>query len=138
MMLTRGVCRVIPRFLAIASAEVTTPLAIRPGPPSFSLAKTKIVSPRAICLPPYIVFCAMNAKHLRRRIANLRFDRKRHTSHLARLIPWPFMAPEPKREQDQSPRTAVLVVATLRTTTGKIGIAAKGFCCPACLGAEVV
>jgi len=33
-----------------------------PGPPSFSLAKTKIVSPLAMCLPPYIVFCALNAK----------------------------------------------------------------------------
>ena len=38
-----------------------TPLAMRPGPPSFSLAKTKIVSPLAMCLPPYIVFCAVNA-----------------------------------------------------------------------------
>jgi hypothetical protein len=59
--LTRGVCRAIPRFFAIALAEVTTPLAMRPGPPSFSLAKTKIVSPLAICLPPYIVFCVLNA-----------------------------------------------------------------------------
>src|SRR5215468_8691790 len=60
-MLTRGVCRVIPRFFAIALAAVTTPLAIRPWPPSFSLAKTKIESPLAMCLPPYIVFCALNA-----------------------------------------------------------------------------
>jgi hypothetical protein len=50
----------IPGFFAIAFAEVTTPLAMRPGPPSFSLAKTKIVSPLAMCLPPYIVFCALN------------------------------------------------------------------------------
>src|SRR5204863_3977509 len=61
VMLTRGVCRAIPRFFAIALAEVTTPLAIRPDPPSFSLAKTKMVSPLAMCLPPYIVFCAVNA-----------------------------------------------------------------------------
>ena len=61
VMLTRGVCRAIPRFFAIALPEVTTPLAMRPGPPSFSLAKTKIVSPLAMCLPPYIVFCALNA-----------------------------------------------------------------------------
>jgi len=27
---------------------------------AFSLAKTKIVSPSAMCLPPYIVFCAVN------------------------------------------------------------------------------
>ena len=59
--LTRGVCRAIPRFLAIASAEATTPRAMRPRPPSFSLANTKTVSPAAICLPPYIVFCAVNA-----------------------------------------------------------------------------
>src|SRR5215475_2426854 len=59
-MLTRGVCRAIPNFLAIALAEVTTPLATRPGPPSFSLAKMKIVSPLAMCLPPYIVFCSLN------------------------------------------------------------------------------
>ncbi len=59
--LTRGVCRAIPRFFAIALAEVTTPLAMRPRPPSFSLAKTKITSPLAMCLPPYIVFCAANA-----------------------------------------------------------------------------
>jgi hypothetical protein len=45
-----------PRFFAIALAEVTTPLAMRPGPPSFSLAKTKIISPLAMCFPPYIVF----------------------------------------------------------------------------------
>jgi hypothetical protein len=51
----------MPRFLATASAGVTTPRAMRPGPPSFSLANTKTVSPSAICLPPYIVFCAVNA-----------------------------------------------------------------------------
>jgi hypothetical protein len=33
---------------------------MRPGPPSFSLAKTKIMSPLATCFPPYIVFCAVN------------------------------------------------------------------------------
>jgi hypothetical protein len=59
--LTRGVCRAIPRFFAIALAEVTTPRAMRPCPPSFSLANTKTVSPSAICLPPNIVFCAVNA-----------------------------------------------------------------------------
>ena len=37
------------------------PLATRPAPPSFSLAKTKITSPLAICLPPYIVFWFPNA-----------------------------------------------------------------------------
>jgi hypothetical protein len=51
----------MPRFFAIASAEVTTPRAMRPCPPSFSLANTKTVSPSAICLPPYIVFYAVNA-----------------------------------------------------------------------------
>src|SRR5204862_6555190 len=60
-MLTRGVCRAIPRFFAIALAEVTTPLAMSPGPPSFSLAKTKMVSPGAMCFPPYIVFCALKS-----------------------------------------------------------------------------
>jgi hypothetical protein len=60
-MLTRGVCRAMPDFLAMASAAVTTPRAMRPWPPSFSLANTKTVSPVAICLPPYIVFCAVNA-----------------------------------------------------------------------------
>ncbi len=59
--LTRGVCLMMPRFFAIASADVTTPRAMRPCPPSFSLANTKTVSPSAICLPPYIVFCADNA-----------------------------------------------------------------------------
>ncbi len=44
-----------------ALAVVTTPLAIRPGPPSFSLAKMKMVSPLAIRLPAYIVFCALKA-----------------------------------------------------------------------------
>jgi hypothetical protein len=48
-----------PVFFAIVSAEVTTPLAMRPDPPSFSLAKRKMVSPLAMCLPPYIVFCAL-------------------------------------------------------------------------------
>src|SRR5437899_236243 len=57
VMLTRGVCRAIPRFFAIALAEVTTPLAMRPSPRSFSPAKTKMVSPLAMCFPPYIVFC---------------------------------------------------------------------------------
>ena len=50
-----------PEFPWTASAEVTMPLATRPGPPSFSLAKTKIMSPLAMCLPPYIVFCSLNA-----------------------------------------------------------------------------
>jgi hypothetical protein len=66
-MLTRGVCRATPRFFAIASAEVTTPRAMRPCPPSFSLAKTNTVSPLAMCLPPYIVFCAANTNVLARR-----------------------------------------------------------------------
>jgi hypothetical protein len=61
-MLTRGVCRAMPGFLGIALADVTTPRAIRPCPPSFSLANTKIVSPRAIRLPPYIVFWARSSK----------------------------------------------------------------------------
>jgi hypothetical protein len=39
LMLTRGVWRSTPATRRTASAEVTTPLAIRPGPPSFSLAK---------------------------------------------------------------------------------------------------
>src|SRR5215510_2621949 len=59
--LTRGVCRAMPRFFAIAWADVITPRAMRPCPPSFPLANTKTVSPSAICLPPYIVFCAVNA-----------------------------------------------------------------------------
>src|SRR5205814_302890 len=59
--LTRGVCRATPRFFAVGLDDVTTPRAIRPGPPSFSLAKTKTVSPLAMCLPPYIVFCARKA-----------------------------------------------------------------------------
>jgi hypothetical protein len=59
-MLTRGVCRAIPGFFGIVLVEVTTPLAMRPDPPSFSLANTKIVSPLAMRLPPYIVFCAPN------------------------------------------------------------------------------
>src|SRR5215831_20859043 len=61
VMLTRGACRAIPRLLGIGVAEVTRPRATRPGPPSFSLAKTKIVSPVLMYLPLYIVFCALNA-----------------------------------------------------------------------------
>src|ERR1700722_1184549 len=37
------------------------PRAMRPWPPSFSLANTKTVSPSVISLPPYIVLCAVNA-----------------------------------------------------------------------------
>jgi hypothetical protein len=37
------------------------------SPPSFSLAKTNTVSPLAICLSPYIVFCAVNTKVFARR-----------------------------------------------------------------------
>ena len=48
------------RRLAVR-AEVKRPLPIRPNPPSFSLAKTKIVSPEATRLPPSIVRCATNA-----------------------------------------------------------------------------
>src|ERR1700691_5801020 len=54
------------RFLAIASADVTTPRAMRPWPPSFSLANTNTVSPSAISLPPYMVFCALNANDFAR------------------------------------------------------------------------
>src|ERR1700723_4022249 len=42
------------------------PRAISPWPLSFSLAKTKIVSPLAISLPPYIVLYALNVKVLAR------------------------------------------------------------------------
>src|SRR5205823_2502454 len=42
VILTRGVCRIIAPFFGIAFAERTTPCAMRPGPPSFSLAKMKI------------------------------------------------------------------------------------------------
>src|SRR5439155_10475887 len=67
-----------------------TPLAMRPGPPSFSLAKTKIVSPLAIRLPPYIVFCALNAKVSARRsltsalIANIMHLVSRYSPSLLR------------------------------------------------------
>jgi hypothetical protein len=61
VMLTRGVCRSMPGFRGVASAAVTMPRAIRPGPPSFSLAKTKMTSPLAMRLPPYMVFCPLNA-----------------------------------------------------------------------------
>src|SRR5262245_30778650 len=65
-MLTRGVCLVSPGIFGVALADVTLPRAIRPCPPSFSLANTKMVSPSAICLPPYIVFCAVNVNALAR------------------------------------------------------------------------
>src|SRR5580692_8255377 len=42
------------------------PRALRPRPPSFSLAKMKIVSPAAISLPPYIVLHALKVKFLSR------------------------------------------------------------------------
>src|SRR5262249_11935494 len=64
VMLTRGVCRAIPVFFAIGLVEVTAPLAMRPGPPLFSLGNTKILSSLAMCLPPYIVFCALNVNVL--------------------------------------------------------------------------
>ena len=48
--LTHGVWRTIPLFFGPALADVTMPLAMRPDPPSFSLAKMKIVSPLANAL----------------------------------------------------------------------------------------
>jgi len=87
VMLTRGVCRAIPRFFAIALAEVTTPLAMRPGPPSFSLAKMKIVSPFGDVLATIHRLLRAERERLRPRIANLGFDREYHTPHLAPLIP---------------------------------------------------
>src|SRR5690348_10938467 len=57
VMLTRGVWRSRSLRSGIALAEVTMPRAMRPEPPSDSLARTKITSPSAMCLPPYIVFC---------------------------------------------------------------------------------
>jgi hypothetical protein len=50
----------MPGLFGTAATDVTTPRAISPCPPSFSLANRKIVSPSAICLPPYIVFCLTN------------------------------------------------------------------------------
>ena len=85
--------RRLPRdagFFAIASAEVTTPRAMRPWPPSFSLANTNTVSPSAICLPPYIVFCAVNANVF----ARGSLDRERHASPLVKRYEAP---PERKR-----------------------------------------
>lgn len=57
-MVTRDVCRAIPGRFAIASAEVTTPCAMSPGPPVLPLARMKLVSPAAMRLPPYMVFWA--------------------------------------------------------------------------------
>jgi hypothetical protein len=59
-MVTRGVCRATPAFLATTSEAVTIPRAIKPRPPSFSLANRKMMSPAAMRLPPYMVFSAMN------------------------------------------------------------------------------
>src|ERR1700676_2228744 len=86
-MLTRGVWRATPRFFGIALAEATAPHAMRPCPPSFSLAKTNTVSPLAMCLPPYIVFCAANTNVLARRsrtsalIANAMLDDRNYQPH---------------------------------------------------------
>jgi hypothetical protein len=79
-MLTRGVCRAMPRFFATACADVTMPRAMSPCPPSFSLANTKTVSPAAISLPPYMVFCAvkMNALVRGSRISALIANAMRH------------------------------------------------------------
>ena len=65
------------------------PLAIRPGPPSFSLAKTKIRSPFAMCLPPYMVFCALNAKVSALGSLDFGFDREhiRLSSRPANPVP---------------------------------------------------
>jgi hypothetical protein len=81
-MLTRGVCRARLGFFAIALAEVTTPLAMRPDPSSFSLAKRMMVSPWVMRLPPYIVFCAANANSSAQGVANLGFDREHHAPRL--------------------------------------------------------
>jgi len=61
VMLTRGVCRAIPLFFAIALAEVVTPLAMRPGPPSFSLAKMKLGIAYGDVLASIHCLCALNA-----------------------------------------------------------------------------
>jgi hypothetical protein len=64
-MIIRRVCRAISRFFAIALAEVTMLLAMRPRPPSFSLANMKIVWPLAMRFPPYVVFCRAKREYLR-------------------------------------------------------------------------
>ena len=56
------------RFPGIGVTDVTTPCAINPCPPSFSLANRKIMSPSAMRLPPYIVFWPSNAKLVARGI----------------------------------------------------------------------
>ena len=50
-----------PAFFAIALAEVMTPLAMRPGPPSFSLAKMKIGIAYGDVLASIHCLCALNA-----------------------------------------------------------------------------
>src|SRR5262249_14412756 len=51
--------------------------------PSFSLAKTKIVSPGAIHLPPYMVFCARNVNDMARGSPT--------SALIAKLMRWPHM-----------------------------------------------
>src|SRR5207253_2375439 len=111
VMLTRGVCRAIPRFFAIALAEVTTPLAMRPGPPSFSLAKRKIVSPLAMCLPPYIVFCALNANISAHGSLTSALIANIILFTLAPLVSIAVHGVRPKREQDQLRRVRACAAA---------------------------
>ncbi|MGL3209222.1 hypothetical protein [Bradyrhizobium sp. BR 1433] len=48
-----------PTLRGVASADATIARAIRPLPPSFSLANTNTTSSAAMCFPPYMVFCAV-------------------------------------------------------------------------------
>jgi hypothetical protein len=103
-----------PRFYSIVSTEVTTPRAMSPYPPSFSLANTKTASPSAICLPPYIVFCAVKA--------NI-FAFGSQTSALIANATM-FVLPRPKKKS-LSCRTVARLAPAARIVdkTGAIGLA---------------
>ncbi len=85
VMLTRGVCRAMPRFFAMALAEVTTPLAMRPGPFVLAREDEDRISFGDVLATIHRLL-SIERERLRTRIANLSFDRKHHTSLAGRSL----------------------------------------------------
>jgi len=92
VMLTRGVCGRSRVFFAIALAEVTTPLAMRPGP-AFVLAREDEdrIAFGDVLATIHRLLRAEPERFSARGSLTLGFDREYHTPDLALLIRWPSM-----------------------------------------------
>src|SRR5438876_153106 len=84
--LTRGVCRAIPRFFAIALAEVTTPLANETWPAFVLVREDEDRIAFGDVLASIHRLLRAERERLRPRVVDLGFDREHHTPLAGRSL----------------------------------------------------